>query len=133
MLLEIDAEGAQTLEGDVLHILRGGFEDHLKLSVLIEAIGILAVTTVGGPTAGLYVADPVGGRSEHAKKSFRGHGAGAHFHIVRLLQDAALIHPKMRELQDQFLEGEALRFFLKFYFNFQVASSGSRVASRRSR
>jgi hypothetical protein len=39
----------------------------------------------------------------------------------------------LRELQNQILEIEALRFFLKFYFSFQVLSKSSRVMSRRSR
>jgi hypothetical protein len=39
----------------------------------------------------------------------------------------------LRELQNQILEIEALQFFLKFYFSFQVLSKSSRVMSRRSR
>src|SRR4029077_977058 len=91
-----------------------------------------AVTTVGGPTTGLDVTHAVSMRPKHTQKCFRMHCAGANLHIVRLLQHAALSHPKLRELQNQVLEIEALLFFLKFYFSFQALSKSSRVISRRS-
>src|SRR5260370_40959693 len=71
-------------------------------------------------------------RAEHAQKRLRVHRAGAYFHVIGLLEHTALFHPKLRELQNQILEVEALRFFLKFYFSFQVVSKSSRVVSRRS-
>src|SRR5258705_9539603 len=54
------------------------------------------------------------------------------FHVVGLMQHAALPHPELRELQNQVLEIEASLFFLKFYFSFQALSKSSRVISRRS-
>src|ERR1700693_3437111 len=101
--------------------------------MLVQAIGIFAIATVGGPTTRLHVPDAIGAGAEDAKKSFRMHGARADFHVVRLLEDATLLHPELGELQDQVLEGESLRPFLKFYFNSQVCSRSSRVIKRRSR
>src|SRR5260370_4291563 len=132
VLLEVDDDGSQAFQVDVLHIDRRGLEDHLKLGVLVEAIRIFSVTTVGGPTTGLNISDAISMRAEHAQKSLRVHGARADFHVVRLLKYATLLHPKLRELQNQILKIEALCFFLKFYFSFQVVSKSSRVASRRS-
>src|SRR6266849_8991301 len=101
--------------------------------MLVEAIGIFAIATVGGPTTRLHVPDAIGIGAQYAKKRFRMHGAGPDFHVVRLLENAALLHPELGELQDQVLEGKSLRPFLKFYFNFQVCSKSSRVIKRRSR
>src|SRR6266849_4651875 len=100
--------------------------------MLVEAIGIFAIATVGGPTTRLHVPDAIGIGAQYAKKRFRIHGAGPHFHVVRLLEDAALLHPKLGELQDQVLERKSLPL-LKSYFNFQVCSKSSRVIKRRSR
>src|SRR5260370_35678198 len=60
------------------------------------------------------------------------HCASSNLNVVGLLQHAALLHPKMRELQNQILKIEALRPFIKFYFNFQGVSKSSRASSRRS-
>src|SRR6266849_4964869 len=132
MLFQVDAQGRETLQIDILHILRRGFEDHLKLEMLVQAIGILTIAPVGGPTAGLHITDSIGMRSENAEERFRVHGARAHFDIIRLLKNAALPPPELREFQNQILKGGALPFFLKFYFNFQEVSKSARVLRRRS-
>src|SRR6266850_2430676 len=100
--------------------------------MLVKAIGIFAIPTVGGPTTRLHVSDAIRTGAEYAEEGFRMHGARADFHIVRLLEDAALLHPELGELQDQILEVESALSFLKFYFNFQVRSKSSRVIRRRS-
>src|SRR6266850_2274547 len=101
--------------------------------MFVKTIGIFSIAAVGGPTARLHVPDARGTQAEYAKEGLRVHGARADFHIVGLLKDATLLHPELGELQDQVLEGEPLRLFLKFYFNFQVCSKSSRVIKRRSR
>src|SRR6267143_5775867 len=100
--------------------------------MLVKAIGIFAVAAVGGPTTRLHVSDAIGTGAEYAEKGFRVHCPRADFHIVRLLEDAALLHPELGELQDQILEVESPLSFLKFYFNFQVCSKSLRVIRRRS-
>ena len=45
---EVEAERAQRVEIEILHIERRRFEDDLKLVVLAEAERIIAVTSVGG-------------------------------------------------------------------------------------
>ena len=67
--------------------------------MLVQAIGIFAVTSVGRPTTGLNISDAVGMRAEHTQESFRVHRAGADFHVIGLLKYATLLHPKLRELQ----------------------------------
>ena len=102
------------------------------MRVLVESIGVLAITTVGGPTTRLHVSDAIGLRAENAEKRFRVHRARPHFHIVGLLKHAPLLYPELRELKDQVLEGQPLRPLFKFYFNFQGVSSNSGVVKRRS-
>ena len=111
MLLQVDADGAQTLQVDVLHIDRRRLQDHLKLRVLIQPVGILPVATVGGPTTGLNKSNPISLWAEHPQESFRMHGACTHLNVIGLLENATLLHPKLRELQNQILEVEPLRFF----------------------
>src|ERR1700738_4778053 len=101
--------------------------------MLVEPIGIFSIATVGGPTTGLHVSDAIGTGAEYAEKRFRMHGARADFHVVGLLEGAALLHPELGELHNQVLKVEPLRPLLKFYFNFQVCSKSSRVIKRRSR
>jgi hypothetical protein len=76
--------------------------------MLIEAIRVFAVAAVGGPTARLDIADAIGMGAEDAEERFRMHRAGTDFDIVGLLEDAALLCPEVRKLQDQILEGGAL-------------------------
>src|SRR5882762_9717469 len=77
-------------------------------------------------------------RAEHAQESFRVHRACADFHIVGLLKYATLLHPKLRELQNQILEIEALWLFLKFYLVFKcspkvrASGAGARGGARSS-
>src|ERR1700675_2874485 len=96
--------------------------------MLVQAIGVFAVAPVGGPTARLRIRHAVRCRSEHAQERFWVHRPCPDFHIVRLLQDAALPHPELRQLQNQILKCDP-NPFLKFYFRFQVVSKSSRVFS----
>src|ERR1700722_16814944 len=98
MLFQSDADGRQTLEVKLLHVGWRWFQDDLKLQVLVEPVGILAIPSVGGPTAGLCVSNAVRGGPEHAQKCFWMHRTGAHFHVIGLLQHASLLHPEVREL-----------------------------------
>src|SRR6266850_28596 len=100
--------------------------------MLVKAVRVFTVATVGGPTTRLHIANAIGTWPKYAEEGLRVHGASADFHVVGLLEDAALLHPELGELQDQILEAESLLPFLKFYFNFQVCSKSSRVIRRRS-
>src|SRR4029077_7988029 len=104
VFLEVDPNCRQALQVDVLHIDRRGLEDDLKLQVLVQAVGILTVGAVGGPTARLSVRHAIRNGSEDAQEGFRVHGPCPDLHIVRLLQYAALPHPKLRQFQNQILK-----------------------------
>jgi hypothetical protein len=93
------------------------------LHVLVKAIRILTVATVGGAATRLNVRDAIRGGAEDAEECLGVHRAGANFDVVRLLEDAALLDPEMRELEDEVLEIEAARLGFYFYFSFQVVSN----------
>jgi len=97
--------------------------------MLIQTIRILAVTPISRPSAGLHERHAVRLRPKNTQERLRMHRARANFHIVRLLQHAILIRPELREAQNQILKIQADIFFLKFYFNFQIFSKSSLVAS----
>src|SRR5207248_9836387 len=128
----VDTQRAEAFQVELLHIHRRGLENDLKLRVLIEPIGILAIPTVGGPTTGLHESDTIVLRAEDTKERFRMHGAGSDLHVVRLLKNTALFHPKPREFQNQILKGEPRPLPFKLYFNFQALSNNSGVVKRRS-
>ena len=103
-LREVDADGFEAAEVLLDHVGGRGLQDHLQLRVLVEAVGIVAVAAVGGAAAGLHIGDAVGLRAEHAQEGLRAHGAGADFHVVRLLNDAAALGPVLFQLEDDFLK-----------------------------
>src|SRR5256884_5809558 len=72
VLLEVDADGAEALEVDVLHIDWRGLQDHLKLGMLVKTIGVLAVAAAAGPTTGRNIAHAKGVRADHVQESSRG-------------------------------------------------------------
>src|SRR5207253_6802761 len=95
MFLKIDSDGSEALQIDLLDVGRRWFEDDLKLGVLVQAIGVFAIATVGGPTARLHIRDAVGSGAQDAEKGFGVHGSRADFDVVRLLENATLLHPEM--------------------------------------
>ena len=107
MVAQVDADGFEAAQVQILNVGGRGLQDDLILKVLVEAIGIFAVATVGGPTRRLHVGDAIGRGTEHAEEGFRMHRAGADFGVVRLLEDAALMVPVMHELEDELLKSEA--------------------------
>ncbi|MNY28813.1 hypothetical protein D3C86_1628140 [compost metagenome] len=101
----VDADGLQRAEVQLLEIFRVGFEHHLELVVVLQAVGVLAVAAVGGATGGLHVGGVPGLRADGAQESGGVEGAGAHFHIVRLQHHTTLLGPVLLQDQDQVLEG----------------------------
>ena len=101
---QVDAQGGQAVDVDVLDVGRSRFGDHLELQVLLYPVGILAVPTVGRSPRGHHVGDPVGFGTENPEKRFRVHRAGAHFHIVRLLNDKLATIPEFLQPKYDFLQ-----------------------------
>jgi len=72
---------------------------------VLQAIGIFAIATIGWATAGLYIGCTPRLGTDRAQEGCRVKGAGAHFHVVGLLQDTALLGPVVLEGEDQVLKG----------------------------
>src|SRR5262245_11004690 len=76
--------------------------------MLEQPVRVLAEAAVIGPAGRLDVGDvPVCGPQD-AQQGFRMGGAGADFDVERLLQEAAIGGPELRELEDKVLEGQSL-------------------------
>jgi hypothetical protein len=97
----IDAKGLQTVEIDLLNVKRGGFHDDLILIVVLKPIGILSVSTIGGPAGGLNIGHPPGFWTQGPKKSGRMESSSPHFHVIGLLDDTPLICPESLQRKDQ--------------------------------
>src|SRR6516164_7699427 len=68
VLAQIDSDHAEALQIDLLNVGWGGFENHLKLRVLIQPVGILPIPPVGRPTAWLHVGNAIGRRPKHPQE-----------------------------------------------------------------
>jgi hypothetical protein len=57
---KVDANRRQRLQIERLHVAGVGFQDHLVLMKLAQAIGIVAMAAIGRPAGGLDVGGPPG-------------------------------------------------------------------------
>src|SRR5262249_28730910 len=57
VLFQIQTDCSEALQINILDVGGRRLQDYLKLRMLVEAIGILPIATVGGPTARLYISD----------------------------------------------------------------------------
>jgi hypothetical protein len=106
VLAQVNTDGDERFQVELLHIAGRGLKHHLKLSVFEEPVRILAVTAVGGPAGWLGIGDGEGTRVKHAQKGLRRHGAGANLHVIRLLQYASTLGPKGLQTKEEFLKGK---------------------------
>ena len=108
VLPRVDAARLEAVEIQLLHFVGRRLEDHLILVVLEQPVRVLAEPAVVGPPRRLHVGDAPRLRPEHAEERLRVRGAGAHFEIERLLQQAAVRGPERRQLEDEVLKGHAI-------------------------
>ena len=71
---------------------------------MLQAIGILAIAAVSRPAAGLDISHAPRLRPQRPQKGGWIHGASTLFHIIWLLNDAALFPPKFIEGQNHVLK-----------------------------
>ncbi len=82
-----------------------GFRTTWILVVVLQAVGIVAVATIGGPAAGLHVGRGPGLGPQRTQKGGRMEGAGTDLGIERLQQYASLLGPIGVQALDDLLEG----------------------------
>jgi len=104
----IDAQAAQAFQIEFLRVGRRRLQQHLILVVMLQAVGVLAVTAILGTARRLHIGGLPRVRAQRAQRGGRVEGAGADLHVVRLEDDAALLGPEVLERQDQLLEAGLL-------------------------
>ena len=105
MLGAVDADGVQTAEIEANEVSGAGLQDHLELVIMLQPIGVFAITTIRRPAAGLHITGVPVIRAQAAQRGGRVEGARAHFEIERLQDYAPLIAPILLEREDHRLEG----------------------------
>ena len=101
----VDADGIKTADIEADEVRGAGLQDHLELVIMLQAVRVFAVTTIGRPPARLHITGvPVIG-PKAAKRGGGVEGAGPHFQIERLQDYTPLIAPILLEREDHRLEG----------------------------
>ena len=72
---------------------------------MLKAERIVPVTAIGRPPAGLHVSRTPGLGADGPEESRRMEGTRAHFHVIRLCDDAAAFCPELLQRENQLLEG----------------------------
>ena len=103
----VDADRQQRLQVDLLRIPRIGFKDHLKLVVLLQTVGILAVAGVIWPDGRFDVGYAPRFRPEDTQEGGRVHRARPDLGVVGLPDQAAPFGPEMLQGQDDGLHRPA--------------------------
>ena len=101
----VDADGLERAEIELLQVRRVRLQDDLELVIVLQPVRVLAVAPVLGAAGRLHIGRAPGLRPQRAQGRGRVEGAGAHFHVVGLEDDAALVGPVALEREDQALEG----------------------------
>ncbi len=104
MLQGIEVETLETCQVEILDVKGRGLQDHLKLVVVLEPVGIFAVAAVGGATRRLHIGGPPRFGPQGAQQGGGVEGAGADLHVVGLLNDAALVGPITAQFQNDILK-----------------------------
>ena len=106
MVVGVQADGGQRTQVELLSVDRRGLDEHLELIVVLHAVGVLAVATVGRTAAGLRIAGAPLGGTERAQRGRGMEGTGTDLGVIGLHNDAALLAPVLLEAQDDVLEGK---------------------------
>ncbi len=105
VLAGVNADGFQGVEVQLYRVARIGLEDDLELGVLLEAVGVLAVTPVVRTHGGFNIGNIPRLGTEHTQEGVGIHRAGTHLGVVGLGDEAAFLRPEILELEDDGLQG----------------------------
>ncbi len=98
----------QAAQGIQIHLLDVGgrrFQHHLVLIIMLQAVRVVPVTAIRWAARGLYVGRAPWLRADGAQKGGRVKRAGAHLHVIGLLDHAAALRPEALQMEDKFLKG----------------------------
>jgi hypothetical protein len=88
-----------------LNIVRCRLQHDLILIVVLQAIWILAVSSIRRPPTWLRIGCPPGLRTKGSEERGWMKGARPHLQIIGLMDDAALLGPVSMQREDEILEG----------------------------
>jgi len=97
----------QRFQVQLLRVARVGFEDHLVLVELLQAVGVLTVVPIVRADGRLDVGHIPGLGAEHTQVSGRVHRPGTDLGVVRLPDQATVAGPEILQLENDGLKGEA--------------------------
>jgi hypothetical protein len=96
----IHPKALERIEIQILNIKRGWFKNNLKLVVMLETVGILAIAPIRGTAGGFHICDIPGFWTQRAEKSCGIEGSGTLFYIVGLLNDTPFLSPVVLQGQN---------------------------------
>ena len=121
----VNADGAHGLEIQFLKARRRGLHDDLKLVVALQAVGVVAVSAVGGAARRLHIGGIPRLRADGTQESGGMECPRAHFHIIGLQDDTALLRPEALQGENHILKIQY------FSHNGILLRKGGIVAPRR--
>ena len=72
---------------------------------MLQPVGVVSVSAIGGSSAGLYIGGIPAFRSDGSQESGGMEGAGSYFKVQRLQDNATSGGPELLQGKDQTLEG----------------------------
>ena len=103
---DVDAEGLERLEVELLRVARVRLEDDLELGVHLEAVRVLAVAAVIRPHGRLDVRHVPRLGTEHPQKGGRVHRPCADLGVVGLHDHATSVGPELLQREQGVLDGQ---------------------------
>ncbi len=104
MQIRVDPDGAIALEQKLLALFRRRLQQHLILVIVLEPVGVLAITPVGGAAGRLHIGCLPRCVAQRPQRGVRGERARTDLDVVGLKDGAPLGRPEAMEGQDQILK-----------------------------
>src|ERR1700722_369116 len=106
MIFRMQAERLQTLQINILHIVRRRFQNDLILEVVLHAIWIFTIAPISWSSAGIGRGHFPGLRTKHSQERARTHGGSAFLNIESLHDGTTATAPKRIQRMNHLLERE---------------------------
>ena len=106
VFLQIKTQRLERAQVQVQYIAGRRFQHHLVLIVVLQAVGVLAITTIFRATAGLHISGLPWLGAQGPQKRGGVRGASPNFHVNGLKQGTTLLSPVILQLQNDLLEGQ---------------------------
>ena len=95
----------KALKIQILRIRRRRFQHHLILKIMLKAIRIISISSIGWSSTGFNIGGTPGLRADRAKKCRRIKRPSPFFSIIRLSQNAVAGFPELMKRENNILKG----------------------------